>query len=428
MNTLNTTNTSAIAVPAPQEASVGWGFICAYTVAFLGLWIGLLTPAIMTIALKIAALSPDNKEADLAWVLGLGALVAMLANPVAGLLSDRTASRWGMRRPWLVGGAVLGALGSVMISLDSFPAFVVGWCLTQAGFNAVLSALIAVLPDQVPAHQRGMVGGIVGLTIQVAIVLGVWIAQNVGGQSLGVFVWPAVVTVLSVAGFCLVLKDRRLTPAQASLQRLAPAAALRSFWIDPRKAPDFAFAFASRFLLFIGLATLMNNQVYFLMDKLNVEGSAIPKTMLDATVIATLTTIAGSLVAGVLSDRLDRRKPFVMGSAIIYSIGLAFVGTASSLEAFFIGIAICGLGQGVYLAIDLALVTEVLPNRDTDAAKDLGIFNLASAMPQSIAPALAPALLAIGASGQKNYESLFIAAAVFALLGALSVLPIRGAR
>jgi MFS family permease len=409
-----------------EEPTVGWRFITAYALAFLGLWVGLLTPAIMTIALKVAAIDPAHKETNLAWVLGLGALIAMVANPIAGMLSDRTTARWGMRKPWLLGGAVVGAMGSLMIASDTLMMVALGWCLTQLGFNAVLAALTAVLPDQVPEHLRGRVGGIVGLTIQIAIVFGVWIAQNVGGMTLGMFLWPALVALISVAGFCAIFKDRQL--ASTSVSSLSLGQAVGSFWIDPRKAPDFALAFASRFLLFIGLATLFNNQVYFLMDRLNVAEAKVPSIMLNATFISTLATIVGSMLAGLISDRMGRRKPFVLGAAVIYALGLAVVGMATTMQAFIVGIAICGLGQGVYIAIDLALVTEVLPNKDTDAAKDLGIFNLASAMPQSLAPALAPIFLSMGAVGQKNYEALFIAAAAFALLGALAVMPIRGAK
>jgi hypothetical protein len=91
--------------------------------------------------------------------------------------------------------------------------------------------------------------------------------------------------------------------------------------------------------------------------------------------------------------------------------------------------ASAGWARGAYLAVDLALVTAVLPNQEADAAKDMGVFNLASALPQSIAPAIAPIFLAIGASsGGGNYTALFIAAALFGALGAMAILPIRRTR
>ena len=86
--------------------------------------------------------------------------------------------------------------------------------------------------------------------------------------------------------------------------------------------------------------------------------------------------------------------------------------------------AISGLGFGVYLAVDLALVVDVLPNRAT-AAKDLGVFNIAGALPFSIAPALAPAILAIGAG---SYTVLYGFAGACAIVGAAAVLPVKRVR
>lgn len=92
-----------------------------------------------------------------------------------------------------------------------------------------------------------------------------------------------------------------------------------------------------------------------------------------------------------------------------------------------LGASLFGAGLGAYFAVDLALVTDVLPNAETEAAKNMGVFNIANALPQSVAPALAPAFLAIGAGGS-NYTALFAISAVVVALGAVATLFIRGAR
>lgn len=144
--------------------------------------------------------------------------------------------------------------------------------------------------------------------------------------------------------------------------------------------------------------------------------------------VSTALTVIGSLLGGWLSDRIARRKIFVLVSALLYGLGLAVISSASQFDAFLWGIAICGLGQGVYLAVDLALVTEVLPDKSGGAAKGIGIISLASNLPQSLAPAIAPLFLAVGAVGTRNYTALFVAAAIFAVLGALAVVPIKGVK
>ena len=97
---------------------------------------------------------------------------------------------------------------------------------------------------------------------------------------------------------------------------------------------------------------------------------------------------------------------------------------ASHFSGFLVGMAISGLGFGVYAAVDLALVVDVLPDKRS-AAKDLGVFNIAGALPFSIAPAIAPAILAIG---HGSYGVLYAVAGLCAILGAFAILPVRRVR
>lgn len=81
-----------------------------------------------------------NKASKLALITGIGAIVAMLTNPFAGRLNDRTSSRFGMRRLWLLGGILVGLLGLYMVAVGDVTIMLVGWCVTQIGFNAVLAS------------------------------------------------------------------------------------------------------------------------------------------------------------------------------------------------------------------------------------------------------------------------------------------------
>jgi MFS family permease len=85
--------------------------------------------------------------------------------------------------------------------------------------------------------------------------------------------------------------------------------------------------------------------------------------------------------------------------------------------------AIGGLGFGIYMAVDLALVADVLPAGEN--AKDLGVLNIAGALPYSVAPAIAPAILAVG---NGSYGALYAVAGVCAVLGAAAILPVRRVR
>jgi MFS family permease len=160
---------------------VGWGFISLYTLAFISTSLLFLAPLLVTLALKVNSLvGIEQAPNSLAVVTGIAALLAMVANPFFGRMSDRTTSPLGMRRPWMVIGLVGGSLGILMVALaPNIPVVLVGWCIAQLLFNALLAALVAVLPDQVPAAQRGLVSGVLGVCVPIASVSGTFPGHGV---------------------------------------------------------------------------------------------------------------------------------------------------------------------------------------------------------------------------------------------------------
>jgi MFS family permease len=109
---------------------------------------------------------------------------------------------------------------------------------------------------------------------------------------------------------------------------------------------------------------------------------------------------------------------------VTYGLSLIGIALASSFSAFLVGMAVSGLGFGLYLAVDLALVADILPDTD-NAAKDLGVLNIAGALPFFLAPAIAPGILA---SAGASYSVLFTVAGLCAIVGAAAILPVKGVR
>jgi MFS family permease len=143
--------------------------------------------------------------------------------------------------------------------------------------------------------------------------------------------------------------------------------------------------------------------------------------------------VLSSLVAGPLSDRVGRRKPFVIGAAVLAAVSLVCIAVATSLPLYFVAMAVGGVAQGTYLSVDLALIAEILPDRHRHAARDFGIMTIASVLPQTIVPGIAPLLLAVGfgsvvAGSPSNYTALFVGSAVFAAVSAVAVTRVRGTR
>jgi len=218
--------------------------------------------------------------------------------------------------------------------------------------------------------------------------------------------------------FALVLPDKQL-------HRKPPSQGLRSwvhtFWVSPKQHPDFAWAWASRFLLYLGSFLFTTFRVFWMIDHLGLTGARAAAVVFTGVLVYTLALVVVGQVAGIVSDRVGRRKIFVFGSTALFAIGLALLTQVGSVGGFYLVEVLLGAAFGIYMGVDLALVLAVLPNPQ-DCAKDLGVFNIANAGPQSLAPALGAVLIGVGT---KNYDLLYVTAAVLTFVGALAIIPIR---
>jgi MFS family permease len=415
---------AALEPEPPAARRVGWGFISLYALAYMSTSLLFIAPLLVTLALKINSLVGIARAPDsLALVAGIGALVAMVGNPFFGKMSDRTASQLGMRRPWMVIGLVGGSLGIFIVALaPSVPVVLTGWCIAQLFFNALLAAMVAVLPDQVPSVQRGLVSGVLGVCLPVASVCGTFLVKLFTGNLLAMFLAPCAISGFFILLFAVSLKDRRLAQGEKPAWSLREFA--RTFYVNPRKNTDFAWAFASRFMFVTAYAFLVTYQAYYLLDKIGSAVSDVPQQIFLGTLVQSGVVVAASLIGGKVSDRTGRRKIFVLTASTVYGLALFVIAIASSFNGFLVGMAISGLGFGVYVAVDLALVVDVLPDKHS-AAKDLGVFNIAGALPFSIAPAIAPAILVIGGG---SYGVLDAVTGACAIIGAVAILPVRRVR
>jgi MFS family permease len=403
---------------------VGWGFISLYTLAYLSTSLVFIAPLLVTLALKVNSLvGIERAPNSLALVAGTGALLAMFGNPFFGKLSDRTWSMLGMRRPWMVIGLAGGSLGILIVALaPNIPVVLAGWCIAQLFFNALLAAQVAVLPDQVPTAQRGLVAGVLGICVPIASVSGTFLVKLFSGNRLAMFLAPCAIGGFFILLFAATLKDRRLAKADRPTWSLREFAS--TFYVNPWNNPDFAWAFASRFMFLLAYAFLTTYQAYYLLEKLGSAEADVPQQIFLGTLVQSVLVVGASLVGGKLSDRTGRRKIFVLTASIVYGLALFMVAIAGNFNGFLVAMAISGLGFGLYVAVDLALVVDVLPDKD-NAAKDLGVFNMAGALPFSIAPAIAPAILAIGGG---SYGVLYAVAGICAIIGAAAILPVRRVR
>ena len=393
------------------------GFIAPVNIAIylvVGAIPGVLLP------LQVQGIDEANKAANLALITGIGAIAAMIASPIAGLISDRTRSRFGRRAPWLFGGAIISGLMLTGMGLaNGVIQLVIAWAVVQVALNFVISPLTALMPDRVPSAARGLFATLVGVGMMFGSlggqVLGSAFAENIRAAYL---VLPGIM-IVAITLFVVFVRE------PSSLDRVNQPfnlhLFLKTFWVSPRKHPDFAWGFLGRILLFTGYFTVTGYQLYILQDYIGLGDDAISFVPVLG-IISLVGILVSTGIAGPLSDRLRRRKVFVviasmvMGAAMIVPLLLP---TATGMIAF---TALCGLGFGAYMAVDAALMSEVLPT-DGTYAKDLGVLNIAATLPQTLGPFLSGAIVVFA-----GYQALFPVGLVLAALGALAIIPIKSVK
>jgi MFS family permease len=408
---------------AAPTKEVGPKFVGGLVFAQFVFFVALLGPAIIGIGVKVQSIVPDAEKAPaLATVAGFGALFAVIGNVLFGRLSDRTTSRWGRRRPWIVGGTIVMTIAFLIMALGTSVTIVtVGWCLAQLGANATLAPFIATISDQVPKFQRGSVSALLGIAQNVGILGGTYLAQLFAKQLVILFVGPSILAIGAMILFAFILPDQRL---KVRPPRMTAGEWISTLWLNPVKHPDFAFAWWSRFLITLATFMFTTFRLFYLQDKLGLSLDKAPAAVSTGVLIYTVALVITGWVAGKISDRTGRRKFLVAGSTLLFGIGIVVLAHVSTLGGFYMVEAILGVAYGIYVGVDLALVVDVLPNPD-DSGKDLGVFNMANALPQTVAPLIGAALLGIGSANNQNYTALLYTAGVAALVGALIVLPIK---
>ncbi|SNX58326.1 MFS transporter [Streptomyces sp. TLI_55] len=410
---------TATALDEPVER-VGRGWTAALSLANVAIWVGWYGPLQILLARQAEDFAPGtgmSKETLLAWVTGAGAVVSLAANPFFGALSDRTTARWGRRTPWIVAGAGGGFLSLLLLAgAGGLWLMTLGWCLVQLTLNASFAAVTAAVPDRVPRLQRGVVGGWLGAAQILGAVAGTGLATAAGGITAG-YAACAVFALAGVLPYVLRYPDLRLAAADRPPWHGRSFA--RGFWLSPRRYPDFGWAWLTRFLINLSNALVILYLLYYLRDRLHHDDPE--QGVLILTAVNSVTLLATVVVGGAWSDRVGRRKPFVRWSGALMAAATALLAAWQTWAGAIVVAALLGLALGVFMSVDFALMTDVLP-KALDRGKDLGVINVANALPQVAAPAVAaPIVTHLG-----GYRVLYAVAAVIGLAGAVFVDRIRG--
>jgi MFS family permease len=407
----------ALQIPA-KAVSAGFQFLLS--LANLVVWLSILPISQILLPTQVAALDAANKFSNLSIATAIGVLAAVITNPIAGALSDRTTSRLGRRRPWFIVGTLLSMVTlALMANASSFIALVLCWAIFHVAANAILAALSAVVPDQVPVRQRATVSAFVSLSLPLGAVIGaLLVTRVVNSTQLSYYVFIGILLVVMTL-LVLLFHDKPLP--KGAVPRFNLGAFLAGFWVNPVKYPDFGWAWLTRFLVYLGYFISLGYLLYFLQDAVHYQKAAQGVTTFQ--VILTGTLLIASVISGILSDKFQRRKIFVMGASLVIVLAFLILAFFQTWPAVELAAAVLGLGFGAYLGVDIALITQVLPSASA-RGKDLGVINIANALPQVVGSAVAALVI----NSFHNYTLLFIFAAVLAALGAVLIQRVKSVR
>ncbi|WP_435527633.1 MFS transporter [Microbacterium aurantiacum] len=411
------------AAPTAAEPTkpVSRSYILWLMLASFGGSMALMVPLSYGIAVRISELAPGHEEA-LGFITGTAQAIYLVLSPLIGIWSDRTRSRFGRRTPFIFLGTVIGLVGLLIIGFAPTLLIVgAGWVVGMMGWSIAGSALQTVQADKLPEQQRGKVSALVALMTQIAPVLGIGVAYAVSSSTLLIFIVPGIIGAVLLVLFPLI-KPEGSSKDLPRTGQVTVKSAITSYGFNIRKYPDFAWNWLGRFVFFIGLYFNTTFGTFFYAQRLDLPVREVAGIVATVGMIGVLAAAAGALVGGFLSDKLQRRRLFVMIASLLFVVGAVTEATAWSLPQIILGAVLMQLAIAVFATVDQAIVYAIIPERD-QAGRYMAVTQFAQRIPSALAPLLAGVVITIGAVGDvKNYTLLYLAGAVFALVGGLIIL------
>lgn len=406
-------------VVGAQRKTLLWSMLIMFTVLFAtyaGV-IAILLPA------QVEQIDPANKVNNLAIVMSASSFATLFAQPIVGAFSDRTRSKLGRRSPYILIGAVIGGLLLMgMPTLHSILFITIAWVVTQISLNALQGPASTIIADRFEMNSRGTASAMMGVGTSVGMTIGMVLAgQLVTKLGIGYTVFGGAVIVVA---FLFVFFNRDYSSKNMDVEPMHWGKFVKSFWVSPRKHPDYGWAFAGRFVMILGYQAIQAYMLYILIDYLGMTTEDAGQWAGILAVITAVTMVVSTLTAGKLSDKLERRKIFVFSASMFLAGALVIPVVFPNTTGMMVYAALAGLGFGAYSAVDMALMVDVLPSQG-DAGKDLGVLNIATNIPQALSPIIAAFLL--GTFGG-NYAAIFIFAIIMVAASSFLVLPIKSVR
>jgi MFS family permease len=393
-------------------------------------------PAQLLLFVGAGAVGSPQQAIALGWLSAFGAVIALVAQPLTGAASDRSTSRLGRRRPYVLIAAAIYLVGLAGLAWSrTFVIFIAGFVLAQIAANVGTAAYQGLLPDRVPPEQRGAASGFLGMMTLLGnaaslVAAGLLLGNATAGPGLdrlvrsGAARFYAIGIVVLLIGTVVTVAGVREEPI-ATPGRSGPN--ILEVWLSPLRHHNFRWVFMTRVSVMIGLTLFLTFIEYYFAEVLHV------RSFIGSTVAVALLALAGGVIGtltlGSVSDRIGRVAIVAVATGLMTIAALAFV-IAPSVPLWPLGL-VFGAGYGAYTSVDWALAVDSLPILNA-AGKDMGVWSIASNLPAVLAPGLGSLVIgsasALGIKSAFAYRTVFALAAMFLLLGALFVLRVQETR
>ncbi len=369
---------------------------------------------------------PAEKATRLGWLFAVGAVMAFIGPPVFGYISDRFPTRWGKRMPYLAVGSLLTALGLVwMAYAPSYWSLFAAYIILQLADDLATGPYSALIPDLVEREHRGTASGWMGALQVVAQIAAGAVGFAIGKLPL-LFILTALLNLAAAAWTIVFIRES----AEASARE-------EGFWKSmaaPWQNPDFRWVWWTRFLVMFGQYVVQTYLQYYLADVVRVFslwGRVIASKAFQAVALLGLVISLGAAIssvpAGRWSDRVGRKLPIYISGVTMSLVMLPLILFPNFTVLFWVAL-IFGVGYGAYMAVDWALVTDILKNPEAHAT-DMGIWQTSIVVPQIIAGVMGRGIDYLNqVKPGVGYTALFLMAAAGFLLGTFLVRQVRGVR
>jgi MFS family permease len=370
--------------------------------------------------------TPGTEGSSLAIVAILTFIFSVAIQPTVGSISDYAETRWGRRKPFIVVGALFDALFLIGIATaNSLLAIAAFATLLALSTNVARGPFQGYVPDLVPDRQVGLASSMVGLMQVLGNVLGFGLAAIADIQGNVGLAIIAVASVELATMLSVVLRVPNGPPPKPRNGRSWVSIAAETWGTDILREHSYLWLLASRLFILMGGAAVLNFVKFYLADAQGLDQAGTGGAFLNMLLAATLVSLLAIVPAARLSDRFGR-KPVIYGCTALGALGLVAIAVAPNLLVATVGAALFGASQGTFLAVDWALMTDIIPR--AASGRYMGLSNVVTASSTTIAVAIGGPLIDIvnRSNGIGSGERLELLVGVgYFVIGALALIPVK---